>query len=109
MQQLLRYLPTLVAPERDLSRGGNSMKRNSGFLAVFSIGLALSLSSAGMRAQQLIIKGQYGMMAGTMPPPGFYAGMWGDIDWATELKTGTGDTIPGPKLTEEVFGPLLMW
>lgn len=75
------------------------------FIAVACL-LALG-GSAG--AQQIIIKGMYGMLAGTQPPPGFYAGAFGSINWADDLKTAGGDTIHGPKLTQEVFGPLLMW
>jgi hypothetical protein len=55
------------------------------------------------------MKGEYGMMAGTTPPPGLYAGMWSSIDWGTELKTANGDTIHGPKMTQALFGPLVMW
>ena len=71
--------------------------------------VACLLLTANAGAQQLIIKGMYGMMAGTQPPPGFYAGAFGSISWADELKTAGGDTIKGPKITQEVFGPLLMW
>jgi len=76
----------------------------SGILAV---GFALAGTQAN--AQQLIIKGMYGMKAGTMAPPGLYAGMFGDFTWADELKTPNGDTIHGPKLNEEIFGPLVMY
>jgi hypothetical protein len=74
-----------------------------------AIALAAVLCAVRLSAQQLIIKGEYGMMGGTTPPPGLYAGMWGSIDWGTELKTGGGDTIHGPKTTQEVFGPLVWW
>jgi hypothetical protein len=70
---------------------------------------ALALLGRAVSAQQLIIKGMYGMKAGTMEPPGLYAGMFGDINWDDEIKTGSGDTIHGPKLTQEIFGPLLMY
>ena len=73
------------------------------------LGLLVAIFGARAQAQQLIIKGEYGMMAGTTPPPGVYAGMWGAIDWGTELKTANGDTVHGPKLTQETFGPLVMW
>ncbi len=72
-------------------------------------GLTLAFLASGGAAQQLILKGEFGMMAGTMPPPGFYAGMFGDISWADELVLGNGDKVHGPKLTQELFGPLLMW
>jgi len=68
-----------------------------------------TLCVARLGAQQLILKGQYGMMAGTTPPPGLYVGMYGGLDWASELKTGNGTSLHGPKLTQEVFGPLVMW
>ena len=71
--------------------------------------IALALMASRANAQQLILKGEYGMMAGTMAPPGVYAGMFGSLGWAHELKTGSGDSIRGPKLTQEVFGPLVMW
>jgi hypothetical protein len=81
---------------------------NKGRLA-FALLVAGALGVGRLGAQQLIMKGEYGMMAGTTPPPGVYAGMWGGIDWGTELKTANGDTIHGPKITQEVFGPLVMW
>ena len=82
------------------------MKRK--LLAAFvAAGLLAIASTAG--AQQLIIKGMYGMKSGDMAPPGLYAGMFGDINWDDEIKTGAGNTLHGPKLTQEIFGPLLMW
>jgi hypothetical protein len=60
-------------------------------------------------AQQVIIKGMYGMKAGTMAPPGLYAGMFGDINWDDEIKNGNGDTLHGPRLTQEIFGPVIQY
>ena len=74
---------------------------------LFALGFAAFAASAG--AQQLIIKGMYGMKAGTMPDPGLYAGMFGNIEWDDEIKNGNGDTLHGPKLTQEIFGPLIMY
>lgn len=76
--------------------------------------VALLVTGAGLAplaasGQQLIIKGMYGIMSGTMAPPGLYAGMFGTVGWADELKTASGDTFHGPKLTQEIFGPLVMW
>ena len=79
------------------------------FQGLFIAAAWLLLVAGNAGAQQLIIKGEYGMMAGTMAPPGFYAGAFGSINWADDLKTASGDTIHGPKITQEVFGPLLMW
>lgn len=72
----------------------------------FALGLLALTSSA--RAQQLIIKGEFGMKAGTMPDPGLYVGMFGNIAWADEIKLDNS-TIHGPKLTQEIFGPLINW
>jgi hypothetical protein len=77
-------------------------------IAGLSIASLIALASM-TSAQQLIIKGMYGMMAGTQAPPGLYAGMFGGIDWADEIKGPNGNTVNGPKLTQEIFGPLLMW
>jgi hypothetical protein len=76
----------------------------AGFLA---LGLWTLASAAG--AQQLIIKGMYGMMSGTQAPPGFYAGMFGAISWADQIKGPRGNSVDGPELTQKLFGPLLMW
>jgi hypothetical protein len=72
------------------------------------IGLGLFALASAAGAQQLIIKGEFGMKAGTMPDPGLYAGMFGDIAWADEIKLDNS-TIHGPKLTQEIFGPLINW
>ena len=75
----------------------------------FAFGFMAMAGSAA--AQQLIIKGMYGMMAGTQPPPGLYAGMFGNINWADEIKgpNGNSPVQHGPNLTQEIFGPLLQW
>ena len=76
----------------------------AGFLA---LGLFALASAAG--AQQLIIKGEFGMKAGTMPDPGLYVGMFGNINWAGRDQRLDNATIHGPKLTQEIFGPLIKW
>jgi hypothetical protein len=75
----------------------------------FALGFLALGASAG--AQQLIIKGMYGMMSGTQAPPGLYMGMFGAIDWSDEVRGPNGNTPPvkGPTLTQELFGPLVMW
>ena len=92
-----------------MSRNQIRMRRGRPIPKISLFGLLVAIFAARTKAQQLLIKGEYGMMAGTTPPPGLYAGMWGSIDWGTELKTGGGDTVHGPKLTQESFGPLVMW
>lgn len=79
-------------------------------LLVFaSVIIAFGLAGTRGNAQQLVLKGEFGMMAGTMAPPGLYAGGFGGFNWADELKTASGDSIPGPDLSQEVFGALVMW
>ena len=73
------------------------------------IGLALILCAAGATAQQLVLKGEYGLMGGTMAPPGFYAGVLGSFTWADELKTPDGKSLSGPELSQYLFAPLLIW
>jgi hypothetical protein len=70
---------------------------------------ALGLTAAGANAQQLIIKGMYGMMSGTQAPPGLYAGMFGAVSWADEIRTSGGNNIRGPEVKQEIFGPLVQW
>jgi hypothetical protein len=74
---------------------------------VFALGLAAYASDA--KAQQLIIKGMYGMMSGTQAPPGVYAGAFGAVSWADTIKGPNGNSAEGPNLTQELFGPLVMW
>jgi len=75
------------------------------FLAV--AGLFALTGSAG--AQQLIIKGMYGMMAGTQAPPGLYAGAFGAVSWADQIRGPNGNSLNGPTLTQEIFGPLVSY
>jgi hypothetical protein len=76
-----------------------------------AVGLTLVLGPQAARAQQLIIKGEFGLKAGTQAPPGFYAGMFGAINWNDELKDRNGQSVPseGGSLNQYLFGPLLMW
>jgi hypothetical protein len=74
---------------------------------ILVIGFALAGTQAN--AQQLILKGEFGMMAGTMAPPGLYVGAFGGFNWADEFKTASGDSIKGPNFGQEVFGPLILW
>jgi hypothetical protein len=75
-------------------------------IAVF-LGVLVATSAA--RAQQLIIKGEFGNKGGVMPPPGLYAGMFGAFDWTDELVDANKNVIPGPDLTQEIFGPLVQY
>jgi hypothetical protein len=72
---------------------------------VTALGLVLTASAA--TAQQLILKGEFGMMGGTMAPPGLYFGAFSSLNFADELRTAQGDTIDGPDVNQYVFGPLL--
>ena len=80
-------------------------------LAVLVFGFALGLAPGRAAAQQLIIKGEFGLKAGTQPPPGFYAGMFGAINWNDELRGPDGRSVPseGGSLNQYLFGPLLSW
>jgi hypothetical protein len=79
------------------------------FWSALVLALVLGFVSAASSAQQLIVKGEYGLMSGTMAPPGFYVGALGAFSWADELKTPEGDTLTGPKLSQEIFGPLVSY
>ena len=63
-------------------------------LAALALGLALGLAASAASAQQLILKGEFGMMAGTMAPPGLYAGAIGAINWSDTLKGPDGNSVP---------------
>ena len=78
-------------------------------LVTASLALALCAVAPQAGAQQLIIKGMYGMMAGTQAPPGVYAGMFGAVSWADEIRGPNGNAVKGPTLTQELFGPLVQW
>lgn len=82
------------------------------FLAPRRVFVAAALTlglSAGASAQQLIIKGEFGNKAGVMPPPGLYAGMFGDITWADQLVGPDKKAIDGPDLNQQIFGPLVQY
>jgi hypothetical protein len=80
-----------------------------GLLLSITLGIGIGLVAGAASGQQLIIKGMYGMMSGTMAPPGTYAGMFGAINWADTYRTPEGDSLKGPNVTQEIFGPLVMW
>jgi hypothetical protein len=59
-------------------------------LVALGVSTALCGLACEAGAQQLILKGEYGLMAGTQPPPGLYAGILGgnysatvSVPWAT--------------------------
>ena len=74
-----------------------------------SVSLALLAGVSAARAQQLIIKGEFGNKGGVMPPPGLYAGMFGDITWTDQLVGPDKNAIDGPELNQQIFGPLVQY
>ncbi|HTY41470.1 MAG TPA: transporter [Thermoanaerobaculia bacterium] len=76
---------------------------------IFVVAAAAVLLSRAASGQQLIIKGMYGMYAGTQAPPGLYVGMFGNVNWQDEIKGPNGNAVKGPSLTQEIFGPLIQW
>ncbi len=80
------------------------------FLPVLSLGLALGLAPSEATAQQLIIKGEYGLKAGTQPPPGLYAGLFSGINWNDEFLTQKGNTLPSAGHVDQyIVGALVSW
>jgi len=77
--------------------------------ATLSLALGIGAAAPQAHAQQLIIKGMYGMMSGTQAPPGLYAGAFGAVSWADQIRGPNGNSLKGPNLTQELFGPLVMW
>ena len=73
------------------------------------VSMALVFGASPGRAQQLIIKGEFGNKAGVMPPPGLYAGMFGGITWSDELVGPDKNVIEGPELNQYIFGPLVQY
>jgi len=83
------------------------MKRK--LLAVLCAAGLMALAGTAA-AQQIILKGEFGNFGGTMAPPGLYAGMFGDLGWADQLKDAQGNTIARtPELKQEIFGPLISY
>jgi hypothetical protein len=78
-------------------------------LTTLSLALGIGAAASQAHAQQLIIKGMYGMMSGTQAPPGVYAGMFGAVSFADQIKGPNGNSVEGPELTQEMFGPLVMY
>jgi hypothetical protein len=81
-------------------------RRIAGCAAIAVLALAASAS-----AQQLILKGAFGMNGGVMPPPGLYAGMFGAVNWQDKIVGPSPDKIvvDGPDVTQEVFGPVVQY
>jgi hypothetical protein len=75
----------------------------------FWTALVLALSAGRAAAQQLIVKGEFGNKGGTLPPPGLYAGMIGSVSWDDELVGPDKNSVSGPELKQEVFGPLVQY
>jgi hypothetical protein len=67
----------------------------------------MMLGGTPVVAQQIIMKGQYGMMAGTMAPPGIYVGAFAYYYTASDLKEPDGTSVSGPALNQWVFGPFV--
>ena len=73
------------------------------------VSLAIFIGVSAGQAQQLILKGEFGMKAGVMPPPGLYAGMFGWGNFADELVGPDKNSIKGPELDQYAFGPLVQY
>jgi hypothetical protein len=73
------------------------------------VSLAIFFGVSAGRGQQLILKGEFGMKAGVMPPPGLYAGMFGWGNFADELVGPDKNSIEGPELDQYAFGPLVQY
>lgn len=69
-----------------------------------------ALSAPGVTAQQIVIKGEYGLMAGVTPPAGIYVGAFGAYSTAHRFVDGNGKSASGPGSQEQwVFGPMVTW
>ena len=77
--------------------------------STLGLALVLGLASAASNGQQLILKGEYGLMSGTMAPPGFYVGTYGTGAFQDELVGADGKAVDGPQLDQWSFGPLVQW
>ncbi|MBK9063633.1 MAG: transporter [Acidobacteria bacterium] len=79
-------------------------------LVALGVSTALCGLACEAGAQQLILKGEYGLMAGTQPPPGLYAGILGGYNRADELKGPRGETVPTQgSLNQYYIGPIVSW
>ncbi|HTO75026.1 MAG TPA: transporter [Thermoanaerobaculia bacterium] len=80
-------------------------------LPVLAALLVTCQAARSAQAQQLILKGEYGLMAGTQAPPGLYAGLLGGISWADELRGPNGNKVPSgdASFNQYYFGPLVSW
>jgi hypothetical protein len=78
-------------------------------LARFALLVVLGSTASAASAQQLIIKGEYGLKGGTLPSPGLYAGMIGAVSWSDQLVGPDKNAVDGPTLTQYVFGPVVQY
>ena len=77
-------------------------------LAVTAMAILASVGARPGMAQQLILKGEFGLMAGTMAPPGLYAGAIGVINWSDTLKGPDGNSVPSEGGTFNQYIPAAM-
>lgn len=86
--------------------GLNRTRKTAVLVAAAVLAIAASAS-----AQQLILKGSFGMNGGVMPPPGLYAGMFGGFSWTDEVVGPAPDktVVHGPSVDQQVFGPMVQY
>ncbi|HQR45516.1 MAG TPA: transporter [Thermoanaerobaculia bacterium] len=85
------------------------MNRRQLFRA-FLLLLAFGVAAGRAAAQQLIVKGEFGLKAGAQPPPGLYAGLMSGIEWNSEFRTDKGNTLPSAGHVDQyLVGPLVSW
>lgn len=79
-------------------------------VAGLSLTFALLVLAQEAAAQQLILKGEYGMKAGDQPPPGLYAGVFSGMAWNDKFVTQRGNTLPSAGHVDQyLVGPLVSW
>ncbi len=79
-------------------------------LSILLVGLFVGArTNAG--AQQLILKGEFGLLGGTMAPPGLYTGVFTGEMWNDELKDQNGNSVPsqGGSFNQYIVGPLISY
>ena len=71
------------------------------------LGLLLASAAAPAAAQQLILKGEFGLKAGTTPPPGIYVGAFGANNLSDQFAGPNGDVVTGPEFNQWIVGGLV--